>query len=111
MKVRFISALALSLALSQIAASAASAAEASTQLAHFRTAAPQTFSAGDLQRYGLGAQDAAKVASLQAQGYHVSVMSPEEARQYHAGDMSRTTWLLIGAAAIIVIVAVAAGNN
>lgn len=48
---------------------------------HFRTAAPQAFSAQDLQNYGLSAHDAKDVQSLQDKGYQVQVMSKEEAQQ------------------------------
>lgn len=104
MKFRLASALALSLALSTIAAPAAFARDSATP---FRTVAAQTFSTEDLQRYGLSSADAAQVAAYQAAGYDVQVMSPEEASQYTAGQFSQTQWLVIGLIVIVVAVAVA----
>lgn len=75
--------------------------------AHFRTAAPQAFTTQDLQNYGLNAKDANEVKALQDKGYKVQVMSKEEAAQYRAG-LSDSTWLILGAAAVVIIV-VAAG--
>ena len=105
MKAHLIGALALSLVFSQVAAVSAYAA----QPVAFRTAQPTTFSANDLQRYGLNGADAAKVEQLQSQGYTVKVMSKDEAQKYHAGQWSQTTWLIVGAV-VIVAIAVAASN-
>jgi hypothetical protein len=102
MKLRLASAVALCLAFTQIAAPAAFAQEP----AQFRTVAPQAFTAEDLQRYGLSAEDAAQVTALQQQGYEVRVMSPEEASQYSAG-ISNQTWWIIGAVVIIAAIVVA----
>jgi hypothetical protein len=104
MKLGLASAIALSLAFSQIAAPVAFA----QQTAQFRTAAPTAFSTVDLQRYGLSAEDAAQVATLQQQGYQVRVLTPEEASQYKAG-MSNRTWWIIGA--VVVIAAVVIAND
>ncbi len=101
MKVRFATALALSLAFTSMAAPAALAEQQS-----FRAVEPQMFSADELQRYGLTAEDAAQVQSYQEQGYQVVVLSPEEAEEYQAG-LSTTTWLLIGLAVVIIAVAAA----
>lgn len=101
MKIRLVAALALSLAMSQFAVSAASAHEAGT--AHFRTAPAQAFSQADLQNYGLDAKDAAHVAQLQRQGYRVQVMSREEAQRTYGGQWSDHTWIVIGAVALVVI--------
>jgi hypothetical protein len=98
------SAIALSFALAAITTPAAYA----EQPAAFRTAAPQTFSSDELQRYGLSASDAAQVADLQAQGYQVQVMTPEEASQVTGGQFSSTQWLVIGLIVVLVVVAVAA---
>lgn len=108
MKVRLIGALALSLALSQFAITTASAEQAGAQASHFRTVAAQTFSANDLQRYGLDAADAAKVADLQAQGYRVQLVTPEQAAQYHGGMMSQQTWWIIGGIVLLVVIVAAA---
>jgi len=105
MKLGFVGALALSLAMSQFAVTAASA----EQTSHFRTAAPQAFSTSDLQRYGLNAADASKVADLQAQGYHVQLVTPDQARQMNGGEMSNQTWWIIGGVVLIAII-VAASN-
>lgn len=98
------SAIALSFALASMAAPAAYAQEAPA----FRTAAPQAFSTDELQRYGLSADDAAQVADLQAQGYEVQVMTPEEAAAVTGGQFSSTQWLVIGIIVVLVVVAVAA---
>jgi hypothetical protein len=99
-------ALATALALSQVTISTASAQQAT----HFRSAPAQSFSRQDLQRYGLSAADANQVAQLQAQGYHVQVMTPAEAHRVYGGQWSQGTWIAIGVVALIVI-AVAVSNN
>lgn len=104
MKLRLASVLALSLALTSFAAPAAFAQEP----AQFRAAAPQSFSAEDLQRYGLSQGDATQVQRLQQQGYGVRVLTPEETRQY-TGGMSNRTWWIIGGVVIIAAIVVA-GN-
>jgi len=102
MKFRLATAVALSLAFTQLAAPAAYAQQAASS---FRTAEARSFSTDELQAYGLSATDAAQVAALQTQGYEVKVLTPEEAEQYQAG-MSTRTWLLIGLAVVVVAVAV-----
>jgi len=104
MRLRFASAVALCLAFTQVAAPAAFAQEQ----AQFRTAAPTAFSTEDLQRYGLSADDAAQVQTLQQQGYQVRVLTPEEASQYSAGFSNRTWWII---GAVVVIAAVVAASN
>jgi hypothetical protein len=47
---------------------------------------------------------------LQRQGYHVQVMTPEEAQRVHGGQLSYNTWIVIGVVALIVI-AVAVSND
>lgn len=103
MKFRLATALALSLAFTQLAAPAAYAQQAT----QFRTVAPQSFSAEDLQRYGLSAEDAAQVHALQQQGYQVRVLSAEEAEQYRAG-LSNRTWWIIGGVVLVAAIVVAA---
>lgn len=103
MKLRFASALALSLVFTQIAAPAAFA----QGPAQFRAAAPQAFSTEDLQRYGLSAEDAAQVQALQQQGHQVRVLTAEEAEQYKAG-MSNRMWWIIGGVVLIAAIVVAA---
>jgi len=106
MKARLASALALSLAFTQIAAMPAYAGESTAQ---FRTAAPQAFSAADLQAYGLSAAQSDRAARLQADGYRIMVLSPEEAKAYQAG-ITDNQWLLIGILAAVIVIAVAVGD-
>jgi hypothetical protein len=98
MKIRLISALAV-LALAPLSVSA----YAEPAPAEFRTAAPQAFSAEDLQRYGLTAEEAARGEALQAQGAQILALSPEEADAYRAGQFSQTTWILIGVGVLVII--------
>lgn len=97
MKSRFITALALSAALV--------AATATPSFAQFRTAAPQTFSAQELQAYGLDARTSQRAVDLQRQGYEVRVLSEEEAKGYQAG-ITDNQWLLLGILAGVVVIAV-----
>jgi hypothetical protein len=97
---RFVTAIALGLALSSLAP----AAMAQEQQTQFRSAEARSFSTEELQQYGLTASDAAQVAAYQEQGYNVVVMTPDEAAQYEAG-MSTTHWLLIGLLVVVVVVA------
>jgi hypothetical protein len=73
----------------------------------FRSAEAQSFSAAELQRYGLTAADAAQVEALQGQGYTVQVVTPEEAAQINGG-LTTNTWLIIGLVVVVVAIAVAA---
>jgi hypothetical protein len=106
MKSRFVSAVALGFALSTIAAMPAYAEQTAAQ---FRTAAPQTFSAQELQSYGLDAAAANRAVALQDQGYEVKVLSPEEAAQYQAG-ITDNQWLLLGILAGVIVIAVAVSD-
>jgi hypothetical protein len=106
MKFHVATALALSLAFTQVAAPAAYAEQASA----FRSVEAQTFSTDELQRYGLSAQDAAQVAAYQDAGYQVQLITPEEAQRYHAGQFSNNQWLVIGIIVLVVVVAVAASD-
>lgn len=99
MKPRFITALAMSAALTA-AAIAPSYAEAP-----FRSAAPQSFSAEDLHAYGLNEEAASRAIALQEQGYEIHVLSEEEAAGYQAG-ITDTQWLLIGILAGVIVIAV-----
>jgi hypothetical protein len=100
MKNKLIGAIALTLALSPVGISNAFAEQAA---APFRSVAPQTFSSEDLQRYGLDADAVARGEALQAQGYRLLALSPEEAEAYRAGSLSTQSWILIGIAAVIII--------
>jgi hypothetical protein len=104
MKFRLATALALSLAFTSMTAPAALAQQQTSQ---FRTVEPQTFTADELQRYGLSAEDAAQVQAYQEQGYQVAVLTPDEAEQY-TGGLSTRTWLIIGL--VVVVIAVAAAD-
>lgn len=101
MKFGLAGALALALAFSQVVAAPAYAEQTS-----FRTAAPQSFSTDDLQRYGLSSADAATVQGLQQEGYQVVVLTPEQAAQMNGG-WSTNTWLIVGLVVIVIAVAVA----
>jgi hypothetical protein len=101
MKIRLICALAASLAMAQFAVPAyAETPEASAQ---FRAAEPRSFTAEDLQRYGLSSEDAARGVALQEQGYTVVALTPEEAEAYQAGAFSQTEWILIGVGVLIIL--------
>jgi hypothetical protein len=101
MKLRAIAAaLALSFAVTQVAAPAAYANES------FRSVEAQTFSQAELQRYGLSADDASQVAAYQDAGYQVQVVSAEEAAQMTGGQFSQNQWLVIGIIVLVVVVAV-----
>lgn len=102
-------AVALGFALAQIAAMPAYAEQAAPAAAHFRTAAPQTFTAEDLQRYGLGAAQSERAVDLQNHGYKVMVLSKEDAAKYQAG-ITDNQWLLLGILGAVVVIAVAVSN-
>lgn len=101
MKNQMIGALALTLAIGQIAVAPAFAEPATAS--HFRTAPAQTFSAEDLQRYGLDADASARAVALQSEGYHILALTPAEAASYQAGDYSQTTWILIGVGVLVIL--------
>jgi hypothetical protein len=107
MKARLASALALSLAFTQLVAMPAYAEQSTAQ---FRTVAPQTFSAADLQAYGLSASQTDRATALQADGYRIMVLTPEEAKAYQAG-ITDNQWLLIGILAAVIVIAVAVGGD
>ena len=92
--------MAAALALSQLGAAYAEPPEAPVQ---FREVEPQTFSAEDLQHYGLDANEAARAVELQAQGYQILALTPEEAEAYRAGAISQTEWILIGIGVLIIL--------
>lgn len=97
MKSRFVTALALSAALV--------AATVTPSFAQFRTAEPQTFTATELQAYGLDAQASERAVALQDQGYEIRVLSQEEAQAYQAG-ITDNQWLLLGILAGVIVIAV-----
>jgi hypothetical protein len=80
----------------------ASAEEAAAQ---FRAVERQTFTSEDLQRYGLGAEEADRAVAYQDRGYELKVLTPEEAEQYTAG-ITDNEWLLIGILVGVVVIAV-----
>jgi len=100
MKLRLSAAAALAFA--QLASPAALAqADASP----FRTAEAKVFSEADLKAYGLSADDAAKVAAYQAQGYTVQLVTPEEAEAYNAGLSSENALALVGLVVLVIVAA------
>lgn len=109
MKPHITIAMAAALALSQFAATSALAVEPASP-AGFRTAAPQTFSAADLQRYGLDANSVAQIQDLQSKGHEVRVLSPAEAQQYRGGQLSTTTWWIIGGVVLVAAVVAVASD-
>ncbi|MFN4184886.1 MAG: hypothetical protein ACK4M6_08860 [Hyphomonas sp.] len=101
MKLRVPAAIAASLALS-LAGPVAFAQEAPSP---FRSVEAQSFSANDLQRYGLSDEQIATVESYQQQGYEVQVMSVEEAAEYTGGMSTNNVLAIIGLVAIVIVVA------
>lgn len=101
MKLRLLSAAALSAALISSSAYA--------ETAQFRSVAPQTFSAADLQSYGLDAATAHRAEQLQAHGYQIKVLTPQEAQRYQAG-ITDNQWLLLGILAGVIVIAVAVSD-
>lgn len=104
MKFRVPAAIAASLALSVAAPAAAFAQEAPSP---FRSVEAQSFTADDLQRYGLSDEQVATVQSYQEQGYQVQVMTPEEAAEYTGGMSTNNFLAIVGLVAIVVVVAAA----
>lgn len=102
MNTRLVCTLAASFALSQLAIPAY-AAEPAESPAPFRTVEPQTFTAEDLQAYGLDAEAAARGVELQNQGYRIVALTPEEAEAYTAGNITTTEWILIGIGVLIIL--------
>lgn len=100
MRTRLFGALALSIAL------ASGPAFAETQ---FRSASQQTFTAEELQLYGLDADASQRAVELQQQGYEVRVLSEEEAAQYEAG-ITDNQWIWLGILAGVIIIAVAVAD-
>jgi hypothetical protein len=84
-------------------------APAYAEQAQFRTAAPQVFTAQELQSYGLSAEATQRATALQDQGYQIRVLTPEEADQYQAG-ITDNQWLLIGILAGVIVIAVAVAD-
>ncbi len=102
-KSRLAGAVALGFALAQLAALPANAEQT------FRTAAPQTFSAQELQAYGLDRAATDRAVALQDQGYQIRVLSEEEAANYQAG-ITDNQWLLLGILAGVIVIAVAVAD-
>ncbi|HYD72602.1 MAG TPA: hypothetical protein VEF55_05655 [Candidatus Binatia bacterium] len=100
MKARSICALAAALAMFQFAIPAYAQ---TAEPAQFRTAAPETFTAEELQGYGLSAEETARAVALQEEGYRIVALTPEEAAAYEAGAISQTEWILIGIGVLIIL--------
>ncbi|HRO02557.1 MAG TPA: hypothetical protein PLS69_02985 [Terricaulis sp.] len=101
MKSRFLTALTLSAALV--------VATATPSFAQYRTAEPQSFTAEELQAYGLDAQASQRAIALQNEGYEIRVLSEEEAQAYQAG-ITDNQWLLLGILAGVIVIAVAVAD-
>ena len=102
MKLRAPAAIALSLALTQFAVPATAIAEAPST---FRSVEAQAFTASDLQRYGLSADEAAQVEAYQADGYEIQLMTAEEAEEYNAGVSTNNVLAIVGLVVIVLVVA------
>lgn len=102
MKLRAPAAIALSLALTQLAVPAAAIAEAPST---FRSVEAQAFTASDLSRYGLSADEVAQVEAYQADGYEVQLLTAEEAAEYNAGISTRNVLAIVGLVVIVLVVA------
>ena len=100
MKDRSISAIAAAAALCLAAPAFAEPPAAQTQ---FRAVEAQAFTPADLERYGLTAEEAARGAALQEQGYQIVALTPEEAEAYQAGAITQTEWILIGIGVLIIL--------
>ena len=101
MVVRSVCALACALAMTQF--NMVAYAETPQQApAQFRSVAPQTFTAEELQAYGLSNEQAQRAMALQQQGYHIVALTPEEAQNYKAG-ITQTEWILIGIGVLIIL--------
>jgi TolA-binding protein len=96
MKTRLLCAVAAGFAMSQVAA------PAYAETPQFRAVEAQSFSAEDMQMYGLSAEESARAAELQAQGYKIVALTPEEAEAYQAG-ITQTEWILIGIGVLIIL--------
>lgn len=95
---RFATAVAVSFALSSIAAPAF----AETP---YRTAEAQAFTGAELQAYGLDAATTQRAVDLQNQGYEIRMISEEEAAQYQAG-ITDNQWIWLGILAGVIVIAV-----
>jgi len=95
---RFATAVAVSFALTSMAAPAF----AETP---YRTAEPQTFTAQELQQYGLDGATTNRAVDLQNQGYEIRMISEEEAAQYQAG-ITDNQWIWLGILAGVIVIAV-----
>lgn len=78
-------------------------AETRQQPAPFRTAEAQTFTAAELETLGLTKDEAAKGVDLQARGYHLVALTPDEAKAYTAGNITQTEWIMIGIGVLIIL--------
>ena len=73
------------------------------QAAPFRSVEAQQFTAQDLQNFGLTEQETANGLQLQAQGYHLVALTPEQAQAYQAGNITQNEWMLIGIGVLIIL--------
>lgn len=106
MKSRHMGAAAIALAFAQLAAVPAYAEQSA---AGFRAPTPQTFTARDLQQYGLDRAAAERAVALQDQGYEIKVLSEAEAQRYRAG-ITDNQWIWLGILAGVIVIAVAVSD-
>lgn len=69
----------------------------------FRSVEAQEFTVDDLQNFGLREQEATRGVELQAHGYRLVALTPEEAQAYQAGAITQTEWILIGIGVLIIL--------
>ena len=100
MRTRSIYAIAAALALGFAAPAYA---ETPQETSAFRSAEAQSFTAADLERYGLSSEEAARGVALQEEGYQIVALTPEEAEAYQAGAITTTEWILIGIGVLIIL--------
>ena len=106
MKNRLATAVAAAFVLAQLAAVPAYAEQSAQAVqTQFRTAAPQQFSAEDLQKYGLDANATQRAMDLQKDGYQIRVLSGAEAEKYQAG-ITDNQWIWLGILAGVIVIAV-----
>jgi hypothetical protein len=97
---------AAALVFAQFAATSALAEQTATQ---FRTAEPQSFTAAELERYGLSAADVERAVGVQEDGYRLMVLTSEEAEAYTAG-VTDSQWIMLGILAGVIVIAVAVSD-
>lgn len=100
----------LAAALAVVSLQAAYADPVAQQTGGFRTAAPATFTADDLARYGFDADTQALTDARTRAGDTVRVMTPGELAAQTAGQ-GDNTWVIVGVVVLVVVIAAAAGGG